>query len=162
MRETSTFVRSSPELTDFVIDKSIASFTIMAHTKLGNSCSDRGVYLTSSVEQQIDVLMQGTDYGDEKTSAVMRAELGKRLQDSAETGKALKVYCGYDPRRPDLHLGHTITMRKLRQFQDFGHEVTFLIGTYTSLIGDPSDVTSARDQLTAQNVAVNSQTYAEQ
>src|SRR5690606_41240654 len=69
---------------------------------------------------------------------------------------------GYDQRRPDLHLGHTITMRKLRQFQEFGHEVTFLIGTFTSLIGDPSDVDKAREQLTPEQVDENARTYQEQ
>jgi tyrosyl-tRNA synthetase len=72
------------------------------------------------------------------------------------------VYCGYDPRKPDLHPGHTITMRKLRHFQDFGHEVTFLIGTFTSLIGDPSDVEKARTQLAAEEVEENARTYQAQ
>jgi tyrosyl-tRNA synthetase len=74
----------------------------------------------------------------------------------------LRVYAGYDPRKPDLHLGHTISMRKLRQFQDLGHDVTFLIGTFTSLIGDPSDKDKAREQLTAEDVRANAVTYAEQ
>jgi tyrosyl-tRNA synthetase len=72
------------------------------------------------------------------------------------------VYCGYDPTSKDLHLGHTITMRKLRQFQDLGHEVTFLIGSYTALVGDPSDKNKARPILTEAQVADNAQTYAEQ
>jgi DNA polymerase-3 subunit beta len=66
----------------------------------------------------------------------------------------LRVYCGYDPTSTDLHLGHTITMRKLRQFQDLGHEVTFLIGTYTALVGDPSDKNKARPILTGVLVTV--------
>jgi len=77
-------------------------------------------------------------------------------------GRPLRVYCGYDPTSTDLHLGHTITMLKLRQFQDLGHEVTFLIGSYTALVGDPSDKNKARPILTQEQVAENSKTYAEQ
>jgi tyrosyl-tRNA synthetase len=76
--------------------------------------------------------------------------------------RPLRVYCGYDPRKADLHLGHTVTMRKLRQFQELGHEVTFLIGTYTSLIGDPSDKDILRPQLSKDEVEANARTYAEQ
>ena len=92
----------------------------------------------------------------------MAKDLRGRLRECEIEGRPLRVYCGYDPRTSDLHLGHTITMRKLRQFQDFGHDVTFLVGTFTSLIGDPSDKDSARDQLTMKNVEDNAQTYAEQ
>jgi tyrosyl-tRNA synthetase len=106
--------------------------------------------------------MQGTDYGDEGTAKNMARELRARLEESQKTGKPLKVYCGYDPTKPDLTIGHTITMRKLRQFQELGHEVTFLIGNYTSLIGDPSDKDKLRPILTHEQVAANAQTYAEQ
>jgi tyrosyl-tRNA synthetase len=74
----------------------------------------------------------------------------------------LRVYCGFDPRTSDLHLGHTVPMRKLRQFQELGHEVTFVIGNYTSLIGDPSDQDKLRPQLTTEQVSYNARTYAEQ
>ena len=74
----------------------------------------------------------------------------------------MQIYCGYDPRTTDIHIGHTITMRKLRQFQELGHEVTFLIGTYTSLIGDPSDKDKMRPQLTPEEVEFNARSYAEQ
>ncbi len=117
---------------------------------------------TTSIDAQVDILMSGAEYGDPQTKANMRKELRERLLESEKTGRPLKVYCGYDPRKPDLHLGHTITMRKLRQFQDFGHEVTFLVGTFTSLIGDPSDKGEARDQLTPEEVEANGRTYAEQ
>jgi tyrosyl-tRNA synthetase len=92
----------------------------------------------------------------------MQTELRERLLGAQEENRPLRVYCGYDPRRADLHLGHTVTMRKLRQFQELGHEVTFLIGTYTSLIGDPSDQDKLRPQLNADQVAENARTYAEQ
>ncbi len=123
-----------------------------------------GVFMSGrlAVDDQVSLLMQGTDYGDAHTAQVMTRELRARLLESEATGRPLKVYCGYDPRKPDLHLGHTITMRKLRQFQELGHEVTFLIGTYTSLIGDPSDIDRARDQLAFSEVEANARTYAEQ
>jgi len=85
-----------------------------------------------------------------------------RLQETEKTGRKLRVYAGFDPRTSDLHIGHTIPMRKLRQFQELGHEVVFLVGTYTSLIGDPSDKDKLRPQLTPQQVEENARTYAEQ
>ena len=115
-----------------------------------------------SIEEQVEFLMQGTEYGDEALKLAMKNELHQRLIDAKEEGRPLRVYCGYDPTKPDLHLGHTITMRKLAQFQELGHEVTFLIGNYTSLIGDPSDKDKLRPILTPEEVASNSRTYADQ
>jgi tyrosyl-tRNA synthetase len=92
---------------------------------------------------------------------MMARELKDRLILAEKEGRPLRVYCGFDPRTSDLHLGHTIPIRKLKQFQDFGHQVTFLIGSFTSLIGDPDDK-EARDILTAERVAENGRTYAEQ
>lgn len=115
-----------------------------------------------TIDEQVEVLMGGTAYGDPQTKENMTKELRERLILAEKEGRPLRVYCGYDPRKPDLHLGHTITMRKLRQFQDFGHEVTFLIGTFTSLIGDPSDVDKTREQLTPEQVEDNAQTYQDQ
>lgn len=106
--------------------------------------------------------MQGTEYGDEELKKAMTNELRQRLLDAEKGGRPLRVYCGYDPTSTDLHLGHTITMRKLRQFQDLGHDVTFLIGSYTALVGDPSDKNKARPVLTEEQVAENARTYAEQ
>ena len=111
-----------------------------------------------NLDEQVEILMQGTDYGDEDLKKAMTAELRARLAE----GRPLRVYCGYDPTSTDLHLGHTITMRKLRQFQDLGHEVTFLIGSYTALVGDPSDKNKARPILTEEQVSENAKTYAEQ
>jgi tyrosyl-tRNA synthetase len=115
-----------------------------------------------NIEEQVSYLMRGTEYGDEELKEAMAGELRQRLVEAQNEGRTLKVYCGYDPTRSDLHLGHTITMRKLRQFQELGHEVTFLIGTYTSLIGDPSDKNKLRPQLTPEEVEHNAQTYAQQ
>jgi tyrosyl-tRNA synthetase len=115
-----------------------------------------------TIDEQVDILMSGAEYGDPQTKVNMTRELHERLIEAEKTGRPLRVYCGYDPRTADLHLGHTITMRKLRQFQELGHDVTFLIGSFTSLIGDPSDKESARDQLTREQVQENARTYADQ
>ncbi len=115
-----------------------------------------------NIEEQVELLMQGTEYGDEELKKAMTNELRQRLLEAQKEGRPLRVYCGYDPTSTDLHLGHTITIRKLRQFQDLGHDVTFLIGSYTALVGDPSDKNKARPMLTEDQVAQNAQTYAEQ
>lgn len=115
-----------------------------------------------NIEEQVELLMQGTDYGDEDLQKAMASELRERLLTAQKEKRPLRVYCGYDPTSTDLHLGHTISMRKLRQFQDLGHEVTFLIGSYTALVGDPSDKNKARPVLTEEQVNENAKTYAEQ
>ncbi len=115
-----------------------------------------------NVDEQVALLMQGTEYGDEAVKQAMTEELRERLVLAKKEGRPLRVYAGYDPRKADLHLGHTVTMRKLRQFQDLGHEVTFVIGTYTSLIGDPSDKDILRPRLSDEEVEENARTYAEQ
>jgi tyrosyl-tRNA synthetase len=115
-----------------------------------------------NIEEQVELLMQGTEYGDEELKKAMTNELRQRLLDAQKEDRPLRVYCGFDPTHVDLHLGHTIPMRKLRQFQDLGHDVTFLIGSYTALVGDPSDKNKARPILTEEQVAINSRTYAEQ
>ena len=115
-----------------------------------------------SIDEQLNILMRGVEYGDPQTYVNMKAELRARLELSARTGKPLRVYCGYDPTSPDLHLGHTLTMRKLRQFQDLGHQAIFVIGTYTALIGDPSDKDKARPRPTSEQLEENARTYTEQ
>ncbi len=110
------------------------------------------------VDEQLAILMQGTEFGDEEIGRVMQNELSARLAE----GRPLRVYCGFDPTAPDIHLGHTVPMRKLRQFQDLGHDVTFLIGTFTGLIGDPSDKEGVRHQQTLEQAMANGRTYAEQ
>src|SRR4051812_41136339 len=114
------------------------------------------------VEEQVQILMRGVDFGDRGIYTNMERELRERLQESYDSGRPLKVYCGFDPSTPDLHLGHTIQMRKLRQFQELGHDVTFLIGTFTGIIGDPTDRESARRQQTLEDALSKATTYAEQ
>jgi tyrosyl-tRNA synthetase len=117
---------------------------------------------TLSIDDQVALLMQGTEYGDEELKKNMADELRQRLIEVEKEHRPLRVYCGFDPRTSDLHLGHTVPMRKLRQFQELGHEVTFVVGSFTSLIGDPSDKDKVRPRLTQPEVEYNARTYAEQ
>jgi tyrosyl-tRNA synthetase len=110
------------------------------------------------VEEQLPLLMRGVVYGDEGVERAMEGELRERLAEE----RPLRVYLGIDPTAPDLTLGHTVAMRKLRQFQDLGHEAILVIGGFTSLIGDPSDKESARPMLTPEEIEANAQTYLEQ
>jgi tyrosyl-tRNA synthetase len=110
------------------------------------------------VDEQMKILMSGTEYGDETMRQRMEAELRERLKE----GRPLRVYLGVDPTAPDIHLGHTVPLRKLGQFQALGHDVTFLIGNFTALIGDPSDKDRTRPQLGVEQVAENVRTYTEQ
>ena len=120
--------------------------------------SGTGERRMAPVDEQLSVLLSGVEYGDDRTHATMEAELRERLEED----RPLQVYAGFDPTSVDLHLGHTLPMRKLRQFQDFGHDVTFLIGNFTGLVGDPSDKDKGRPMLSAEDLAENGRTYAEQ
>jgi len=112
----------------------------------------------TSIDKQVNLLMHGAEFGDEQIKEHMTQELRERLAE----GRPLRVYCGYDPTAPDLHLGHTVTMRKLRQFQELGHHAIFLIGTFTALIGDPSDKDKARPRPSLEGVEKNASTYIRQ
>jgi len=114
------------------------------------------------IKERLAILMQGAEFGDAQTKEHMREELRERLIESEKTGVPLRIYCGYDPTAPDIHLGHTVTMRKLRQFQELGHQAIFLVGTFTGLVGDPSDKDKARPRLTPEQLAENSRTYTQQ
>ena len=106
--------------------------------------------------EQLEVILRGV------VDLVEREELLAKLTRSAEAQKPLTVMAGFDPSSPDLHLGHTVLLRKMRQFQDLGHEVIFLIGDYTARIGDPTGQKAQRPQLSADQVAENASTYKEQ
>ncbi|WP_156204705.1 tyrosine--tRNA ligase [Candidatus Syntrophocurvum alkaliphilum] len=93
---------------------------------------------------------------------VPEEELKNKLQKSFEKGKPLRIKLGLDPTAPDIHLGHTVVLNKLRQFQDLGHEVHLIIGDFTGRIGDPSGKSEARTQLTEEEVMANARTYQEQ
>lgn len=105
-----------------------------------------------NVEQQIQELTRGT------VELHQVDELRKRLQ----SGRPLRVKAGFDPTRPDLHLGHTVLMNKMRQFQDFGHQVIFIIGDFTAMLGDPTGQNEARPRLTKDQVMAAAKTYQEQ
>ncbi|PKN82894.1 MAG: tyrosine--tRNA ligase [Chloroflexi bacterium HGW-Chloroflexi-9] len=110
------------------------------------------------VDEQMRVLMAGTEFGDPATRVTMERELRARIEED----RPLRVYCGFDPTKVDLHLGHTVPLRKMRQFQDFGHQVTFLVGSFTALIGDPTGKDRTRPMLTPEEIAENAKTYTEQ
>jgi tyrosyl-tRNA synthetase len=116
----------------------------------------------ADVEAQLAILMKGVDYGDPQTLRVMRQALGERLRLAAAEGRPLLAYLGVDPTASVLTLGHAVPLRKLRQIQDLGHQVVFLIGDMTALIGDPSDKTAARRRQTPDEVAAHARTYVEQ
>lgn len=110
------------------------------------------------VEEQLFVLMSGVDYGDPGLFETFRDELKRLLEED----RPLRVYLGIDPTATSLTLGHTVPLRKLQQFQQFGHHAIFLIGDYTALIGDPSDKNKLRPMLTPEEIRRNEQTYFEQ
>jgi tyrosyl-tRNA synthetase len=116
----------------------------------------------TTIDEQVAILMRGAEFGDEQIREHMQAELRERLAEARRSGRPLRVYCGYDPTAPDIHLGHTVTMRKLRQFQELGHQAIFLIGNFTGLVGDPSDRDKARPRRTPEELADNARTYVRQ
>jgi tyrosyl-tRNA synthetase len=108
------------------------------------------------VDEQLDLLQKGA-------AEIIRVEdLRARLEKSRQTGVPLRVKAGFDPTGPDLHLGHTVLMRKLKHFQDLGHQVIFLVGDFTSLIGDPSGHNVTRKPLTREQIDENAKTYTDQ
>jgi tyrosyl-tRNA synthetase len=109
-----------------------------------------------SVDEQMDLLQKGA------AEIIRVSDLRERLEDSRKTGRPLRVKAGFDPTAPDLHLGHTVLMRKLRHFQQLGHQVIFLVGDFTSLIGDPTGRNVTRKPLTREQIAENALTYQEQ
>ena len=108
--------------------------------------------MNGDLQTQIAELLRGTQ------EVLVESELVKKLT----RGKPLRVKAGFDPTAPDLHLGHTVLINKMRQFQNFGHEVTFLIGDFTGMIGDPTGRNATRPPLTRDQVEANSRTYQEQ
>jgi tyrosyl-tRNA synthetase len=109
-----------------------------------------------TIDEQLNHLRKGT------TEIIRKEELRAKLERSAKTGKPLRVKLGVDPTAPDIHLGHTVVIRKLRAFQELGHTVIFLIGDFTGLIGDPSGNSATRPQLTRGEINANAETYKQQ
>jgi len=107
-------------------------------------------------DEQLEILRRGT------VDLISEEELSKKLERSRQTGKPLVVKVGFDPSAPDIHLGHTVVMRKMKQFQDLGHEIVFVVGDFTGMIGDPSGRSKTRPQLTREQLMENAETYRQQ
>src|SRR5215469_462330 len=109
-----------------------------------------------TIDEQLSYLTKGL-------AEIIRAEdLRERLVEAAKTGRPLRVKAGFDPTAPDLHLGHTVLLRKMKHFQDLGHTVIFLIGDMTGLIGDPTGRNITRPPLTREEIDQNAETYKQQ
>src|ERR671919_1446109 len=109
-----------------------------------------------TIDEQLSYLRKGT------VEIIREAELRAKLERSAKTGKPLRVKLGLDPTAPDIHIGHTVVIRKLRAFQDLGHTVIFLIGDFTGMIGDPSGKNVTRPPLSREQIDANAETYKAQ
>lgn len=109
-----------------------------------------------TVTQQLEILRRGA------VEILLEKELEEKLEKSIRTGVPLRIKAGFDPTAPDLHLGHTVLLQKLRQFQQLGHEICFLIGDFTGMIGDPTGKSETRKALTREDVLRNAETYKEQ
>ena len=109
-----------------------------------------------SIQDQMTYLRKGS------VEIIREEELEDRLRKAAKTGKPLRIKAGFDPTAPDIHLGHTVLIRKMKHFQDLGHTVIFLIGDFTGLIGDPSGRSATRKQLTREEIDANAETYRKQ
>src|SRR3954462_1296118 len=108
------------------------------------------------VDEQLAYIKKGS------AEIIREAELREKLEKSRAAGKPLRVKAGFDPTAPDLHLGHTVLIRKLKHFQDLGHTVIFLIGDFTGLIGDPTGRNTTRPPLTREEIDKNAETYKAQ
>lgn len=112
--------------------------------------------ITAAVEADLAIVKRGCD------ELIVESEFARKLARSHATGKPLRIKLGLDPTAPDIHLGHTVVLNKMRQLQDLGHHVVFLIGDFTSTIGDPSGRNTTRPPLTPEQVKANAQTYCDQ
>src|SRR5688572_21232894 len=108
--------------------------------------------MAATIDDALAIIRRGTD------EILIQDELVEKLK----SGKPLRVKAGFDPTAPDLHLGHTVLLNKMRQLQDLGHEIMFLIGDFTGMIGDPSGKNETRPPLTREQVAENALTYQKQ
>jgi len=107
-------------------------------------------------DKQLDIIKKGVD------SIISEEDLLARLKDSSQNNKPLRIKAGFDPTAPDLHLGHCVLLKKLRDFQELGHNVIFLVGDFTAQIGDPTGKTETRPPLTDEEIKENARTYQDQ
>ena len=108
------------------------------------------------INKQMDLILRGTE------EIIPVEELEKKLEKSRKNNKPLKVKCGCDPSRPDLHIGHSILLKKLRHFQNLGHEAVLLIGDFTAMIGDPTGLNKTRPQISLEETKKNAKSYIDQ
>ncbi len=111
---------------------------------------------SSELDRQLELILRGT------VEVIQLNELKAKLSESLKEQRPLRIKTGFDPTAPDLHLGHTVLIQKLKHFQDLGHQVIFLIGDFTGMIGDPSGVSETRNALTKEQVLANAKTYEQQ
>ena len=109
-----------------------------------------------SINEQLEIIKRGIE------ELISEDELVKKLERSEKTGKPLRVKQGFDPTAPDIHLGHTVGIRKLRQFQELGHKIVLIIGDYTGMVGDPSEKNETRPRLSHKKIMENARTYEDQ
>ncbi|UCC22566.1 MAG: tyrosine--tRNA ligase [Planctomycetota bacterium] len=112
--------------------------------------------MAPSIKEQVQLLKRGT------IDILSQEELSQKLAEAAKTGRQLRIKLGLDPTSPDIHLGHTVVLRKMRQFQDLGHKAVLIIGDYTARIGDPSGQDKTRPMLSGEQIEKNAKTYFEQ
>ena len=112
--------------------------------------------MKQNIAEQIELLKRGT------VEIFTVAELTRKLTEAAKEGRQLRIKLGLDPTSPDIHLGHTVVLRKMRQFQDLGHKAVLIIGDYTARIGDPTGQNTTRPILTPEQIEQNAKTYFEQ
>ena len=108
------------------------------------------------LQQQLKIISRGT------VDMLPNGEFETRLRESIKNNKPLRVKQGFDPTAPDIHVGHTVGIRKLKQFQDLGHQIVLIVGDYTSMVGDPSGKTATRPMLSHDEIMKNAETYQEQ
>ncbi|NIP44006.1 MAG: tyrosine--tRNA ligase, partial [candidate division Zixibacteria bacterium] len=109
-----------------------------------------------SFEKQLEIIKSNT------VDLLPEGELENKLKRAIKEDKPLRVKQGFDPTAPDIHLGHTVGLRKLKQFQELGHTIVLIIGDYTAMVGDPSGRSATRPQLTREQVSENAETYQNQ
>ena len=112
--------------------------------------------MEKNIDKQLELISRGA------VEIIQPGELKKKLERAIKENKPLVIKAGFDPTAPDIHLGHTVLLRKMRHFQDLGHKIIFLIGDHTAMIGDPSGASKTRPQLTKKEVEDNAKTYERQ
>jgi tyrosyl-tRNA synthetase len=134
----------------------MTSAELSGNAKTATSAGATALPLSDAVQEALAITKRGVD------ELLIESEFAQKLARSEQSGQPLRIKLGLDPTAPDLHLGHTVVLNKLRQLQDLGHQVIFLIGDFTSMIGDPSGRNVTRPPLTREQIETNAQTYFKQ